>query len=309
MSDKSSMLAKDFIAPLYMNKLQGRVMTVPPRRKNKREILVVYGHISNLEHIFPLAKSLSKFGRVTIPDMPGFGGMQALYRIGEEPSLDALADYMAAFVKLAYKRRRVTIVGLAYGFCVVTRMLQKYPELAKRVDATISIGGYVHYEEFQMTSLKRHAIIGGAKLLAVRPMAWFVRTFVMRPLFVRLATGMGSYEHDLSGRPKRPGSWYETHAASLWKANDMRTYMLTISEAYRLNLCNKQVGIPVYHMAYAEDAKRSQRIVEQHMRIIFSDCHVSLVAHDEIRTKLDQTEKPFLAKTISEMLAHRPMQA
>src|ERR1700734_583988 len=97
---------EDYIVPLNMNGLQGRMLRLPAPLNKKREILFVYDRHSSLERWWPLARELNRYGGVTMPDLPGFGGMHSLYRIGEKPSLDALADYLAAFMKLRYKRRR-----------------------------------------------------------------------------------------------------------------------------------------------------------------------------------------------------------
>jgi pimeloyl-ACP methyl ester carboxylesterase len=102
----------------------------------------VYGHHSSLERWWGVVQDLNQYGGVTMPDLPGFGGMQSLYKIGEKPDVDTLADYLAAFVKLRYKRRRVTIAGLSFGFVVATRMLQRYPDLVKKVDLLISVAGF-----------------------------------------------------------------------------------------------------------------------------------------------------------------------
>src|SRR5690606_29130786 len=120
-----------------------------PARKN-RQILLVYGHHASLERMFGLAEELNKYGSITMPDLPGFGGMESFYKIGEKPTLDNLADYLASFIKLRYKRRRVSILAMSFGFLVVTRMLQRYPELVKKVDVLVSIVGFCHHQDFKM---------------------------------------------------------------------------------------------------------------------------------------------------------------
>jgi hypothetical protein len=41
--------AVDFIVPLNMNGLQGRMLSAPPTKQKKREIMLVYGHHAKLE--------------------------------------------------------------------------------------------------------------------------------------------------------------------------------------------------------------------------------------------------------------------
>src|ERR1019366_5253595 len=114
------------IFPLNMNGLQGRMLKAPSKSKS-REILMVYGHHVTLERWFGLAEELLRYGGVTMPDLPGFGGMESLHKIGEKPSLDIYADYLASFIKLRYKQRRLTIVAEGFGFLAATRMLQRFP--------------------------------------------------------------------------------------------------------------------------------------------------------------------------------------
>jgi pimeloyl-ACP methyl ester carboxylesterase len=117
------------IEPLHINGMRGRMLHLPAKNKNKREILVIYGHHSLLERWWGLVQNFNDFGGVTMPDLPGFGGMESFHKIGKQATLDNYADYMAAFIKLRYRRKKVSIVGISFGFLVATRMLQRYPEL------------------------------------------------------------------------------------------------------------------------------------------------------------------------------------
>src|SRR5689334_10233567 len=101
----------DYVVPLNMNGLRGRMLRLPPPARKKREILLIYGHHASIERMFGLAENLNRYGGVTLPDLPGFGGMQSFYRLNEKPTLDNLADYLASFVKLRYKRQKVSILA------------------------------------------------------------------------------------------------------------------------------------------------------------------------------------------------------
>ena len=74
---------EDYIVPLNMNGLNGRMMHMPAPKGRKREILVLYGHHSSLERWFGLAQVINRYGAVTMPDWPGFGGMDSFYKIGD----------------------------------------------------------------------------------------------------------------------------------------------------------------------------------------------------------------------------------
>jgi pimeloyl-ACP methyl ester carboxylesterase len=145
---KAKLNPADYIIPLNMNGLQGRMLYMPAPKGKRRDILLIYGHHSSLERWFGLAQVLNRYGSVTMPDLPGFGGMQSFYKIGKKPTIDNMADYLAAFVKMHYKRKRLTIVGMSFGFVVATRMLQRFPELIKKVDLMVSLVGFAHRDDF-----------------------------------------------------------------------------------------------------------------------------------------------------------------
>ena len=54
--------AADYIYPLKMNGLRGRMLRMPPPAGKKREILYVYGHHSSLERWWGLVQELNQYG-------------------------------------------------------------------------------------------------------------------------------------------------------------------------------------------------------------------------------------------------------
>jgi pimeloyl-ACP methyl ester carboxylesterase len=242
-----------------MNGLQGRKLRMPGRKN--REILIVYDAPTTLEHLFGLATSLASYVTVTIPDLPGFGGMQSFYRLHEKPTVDAQADYLAAFVKMQYKRRRITILGMSYGFVIATRMLQKYPELAAKVDTVISCFGYVHHEDFKlqpnrwwrgtMTRVASWAVPGSLIQLCLR-----------RPLLRLLGQRKAT---QASG----PESMQPDLKIERLRRNDFRTRMRSEYNKLQLDLCNKQVPLEVYHLCVAGDSLLDNQIIEQHLGVIY----------------------------------------
>jgi pimeloyl-ACP methyl ester carboxylesterase len=150
MSDKKQII-EDNITPLFMNGLEGRMLRMPGTKSGGREILLVYGAGMNIESTLPLVEELRTFGVVTVPDLPGLGGMTSFFKVGEKPTVDNFAAYLAAFIKLRYKHRRVTIVAVDSGLAMVTRMLQRYPTVTKKTDMVIAIGGTTHKHDFQLS--------------------------------------------------------------------------------------------------------------------------------------------------------------
>jgi pimeloyl-ACP methyl ester carboxylesterase len=274
MVNKKPRSPEDFIAPLYMNGLQGRMLRLPPPKNKTKEILFVYGHHSSLERWWGVVQDLNQYGAVTMPDLPGFGGMESLYKIGEKPTIDTLADYLAAFVKMRYKRRNVTIAGLSFGFVVATRMLQRYPDLTKKVDLMVSVVGFAHRDDFTFTRPRYLAYLAGAKLFSMRGPAFFFRNVLLHPVVLRLAyarTHNARQKFQSVDRSKRKEIMdFEVY---LWHANDVRTHMLTSAEFLRLDNCTKPVDLPVWHISVKADRYFDNHLVEQHLRVIYKDFH------------------------------------
>ncbi len=262
----------DFIAPLHMNGLQGRLLRIPPPGNRKREILFVYGHHSSLERWWGLVQVMNRYGGVTMPDLPGFGGMESFYKLGEKPDMDTMADYLAAFVKMRYKRKRVTIVGLSYGFTVVTRMLQRYPDLTKKVDLLISVVGFAHHEDFTFTRTRMFLYRTGARACSTRLGAGIFRLTALQPFVLRAAyaktRGASEKFAAVEGDEFDETMDFEIY---LWHANDVRTHMKTSLEFLSLDNCHKQIDLPVYHVSVKNDRYFDHDLVEQHLRVIFTD--------------------------------------
>ncbi len=280
---KKKLDLNDYIFPLFMNGLQGRMLRMPAPKNKKREILFIYGLHASLERQFGIAEFLNKYGAVTMPDLPGFGGMQSFYKIGEKPSIDNLADYLASFIKLRYKNKKVTIMAVSFGFVVVTRMLQKYPDLAKKVELLVSVVGFVHHDEFLYKRRNKTFFRYVASFFSNRAPAWFCRNIILRPAFIRATYRHVAERHaklkdaDVAERDRRID-----FEVTLWQSNDIRTYMDNLVSMFKLDLCTKQVNLPVHHIAVAHDAYFDNHLVSEHMKVIYSDVTVvssRLLAH------------------------------
>ncbi len=307
MPHKISNNPADYIGPLYMNGLHGRMLRIPGPPRKKREILLIYGHHSSLERLFGLAQDISRYGTVTMPDLPGFGGMESFYKLGEKPSLDNLADYLAAFVKLNYKRRRVSIMGMSMGFLVATRMLQRYPELAKKVDILISVVGFVHRDDFKFRQHNYLLMRYGSSFFSNFLPAWFAKTFVLRAPLIRLAYRSVADRHSkMRDADKIELKRRIDFEVVLWKCNDIRTYMDTTVSMLTADLCKERVDIPVYHIAVPGDRYFDNKIVEQHLNVIYSKVEVivsKVSAHAPTIIATAEDIEPFVPPKIRRMLA------
>ena len=260
--------------PLNMNGLEGRMLKMPAPSGSNREVLLIYGHHAMLERWWGLVQNLNELGAVTMPDLPGFGGMDSFYKIGRKPTIDAYADYLAAFIKLRYKRKRVTIVGISFGFVVVTRMLQRYPELVKKVDLLVSMVGFMHRDDFLFSRRKRFIFRRVTRLFATRPAATTIRYVGLNRFTIT------HLSRHLSNSKKRfievtPEEFMDTmeFEVKLWQANDVRTHWSTTSEFLDVDNCAKRISLPVYHVVSSNEHYFDNEVVKQHMLVVFSDYH------------------------------------
>ncbi len=263
----------DFIVPLTIDGLSGRMLHMPSRNQHKREILFVYGHHSTLERWWGLMEVLNRYGSVTMPDLPGFGGMDSFYKIGQQPTIDALADYLAAFIKWRYKRKRVTIAGMSFGFVIATRMLQRYPELVSKVDLLVSIVGFARYDDFTFTRQRYWFYRLSTQALSFQIPAILFRylclnSYVLRAIYARTHNAKKKFEAAVS---KEDFDRLMDVEVELWQKNDVRTHMFTSVEFLTFDNTTKQVEIPVWHVSAQNDHYFDNTVVEQHMRCIFTD--------------------------------------
>lgn len=301
----------EFIVPLSINGLHGRVLAIPSAKKTrKREILLVYGHHSSLERMFTIALSLSEYGNVTMPDLPGFGGMDSFYKIGEEPNLDNMADYLATFIKLKYKKRTITIAAMSWGFLVATRMLQKYPELCKQVDLYISFVGFTHKDEFKVST--KYQLFG--KTLA-RTFSGPVSSKIFRYVFLQPFVIKSIYRLQAKSHPKMQGADKQELAKRLnfevvlWHCNDVRTYMYTNYVMLTLNLLDYPVDLPVVHVRVDSDQYFDNKKVEKNLAKIFTKV-ISAKAHlpNHAPTIIDDVDQAgaIIPASVRKMLARKP---
>lgn len=264
----------DYIVPLNINGLEGRMMHVPAPAKAKQEILLVYGHHAMLERWWSLVQNLNTYGAVTMPDLPGFGGMDSFHKIGKYPDVDAFADYLAAFVKMRYRRKRVTIMAISFGFTVVTRMLQRYPELANKVVLLVSLVGFMRYDDFVYSDRQRNFYKRATRVFATRPFAFFIRRallnkFILTTLYAKLPN---SKRRMIEVGPDEFKATMDFEV-QLWQANDVRTHWLTTSEFFKVDNCGVPIDLDICHVASKEDHYFNNEIVKQHMLVVFNKYH------------------------------------
>jgi pimeloyl-ACP methyl ester carboxylesterase len=289
----------DYIAPLNINGLEGRMLHLPGPKPNSKEILLLYGHHSNLERWWGVILTLNHSAAVTMPDLPGFGGMDSFYKIGKKPTLDNMADYLAAFVKMRYKRRPVIIAGMCFGFVVATRMLQRYPELSRKVIMIVSIAGLAHHDDFRFGKVRRTSYLALTRLFRHRLPAAAFRAVCLRPGVIRTFYGRThNAKHKFAGvDSKAEFNRLMNFEIGLWRNNDVRTLMFSSRELLRLDNCKVRVNLPVWSVVPKVDHIFDQHLIEQHLRVIFKGYHgivTNMTAHAPTLIEDELTAAPLV---------------
>ena len=269
---KTAKSAADYILPLYMSGLSGRMLYMPSQKKKGRDILFVYGQHSSLERWWGIAQVLNDYGAVTMPDLPGFGGMTSLYKIGGKPDIDSLADYLAAYFKWRYKnKKRVTIVGMSLGLLITTRMLQRYPQLAKKVDLVVSVVGFTHNEDFVYSRRRKLLFRFTCRLLAQRVFGWMHRNLMIRR---RILTRFYRNHEKYTGKENEEFRKTIDAEIILWRINDFRTQMISNVEMLKVDLTKQRIDLPIIHVSPKHDRYFNHVRVEEHLRRIYKDYKV-----------------------------------
>ena len=247
-------------------------MHLPSINKSKREILFIYGQHSSLERLWGLTLEMNKLGAVTVPDLPGLGGMTSLYKIGKPATIDNMAEYLASFIKFKYKNKTFTILGMSLGFAIVTRMLQKYPELVKRVDFVISAAGFSHHDDLTFSPTRMFLYTNASRVFSRRVPAFLFRHIALQPIVLRAI-----YHRTHNAKEKfsqaSPEDFEQMMQAEiqLWHINDVRTQFKNYLEMFYLDNTKVRIDLPVYYVASQFDHYFDIVKVEEHMRRIFTD--------------------------------------
>lgn len=271
---KNEKAAARHIEPLHINGMAGRMLYLPPKSKNAREILVIYGHHSSLERWWGLAENFNDFGAVTMPDLPGFGGMESLYKAGRSATLDTYADYMASFIKMRYRHKKVSIVGISFGFLVATRMLQRYPELTGKVEVLVSAMGFMHRNNFKFSPARYAFYRYTAAFMAIPPLPVLFRHTLLSSRVIRAAyarTSNAKHKFNQAGTNKKKYDDMMDMEVKLWQNNDVRSYMRTTVELLTVDNTTRHIALPVWHVYTPHDNYFENTIIEQQMRVVFTD--------------------------------------
>jgi pimeloyl-ACP methyl ester carboxylesterase len=263
-----------YIVPIELNGLKGRMVEAPTTAKKKDlNILFIHGSHSAQERLSGVAELMQQFGNVCMPDLPGHGGMDHFYSIGEKPSIENYADYLAGFIKLHYgKRKKFVVVGYSFGFIVVTRMLQKYPDLHKQILDVISIAGTVHGDELRFSKTRKFWYT-----LVLNFLSWPLSSWVMREVFLRRWCLGSFYTKTYNAKEKFAGldKAAKRHAVDfevmLWRVNHIPTWCVTSLAIMYGDLVTGASQMPLNLISIVVDNDRYFHgdVCEQHFKMLY----------------------------------------
>lgn len=275
MPHKNSPIPKTQIHAMDLNGLKGRILRLENSKK-KREILLIYGHHSSLERIYGIAEALADYGNVTVPDLPGFGGMDSLYSIGLDANFDNIADYLAAFIKTKYKNKKFTVAAFSIGFAITTRMLQKYPEIADKVDILVSVAGFTKRDDFKLSNGIQFFYRSVSKAFSGPIMSKFFRYLILNTYILKTFYRFTpNARHKFRGLSKEEFKKYIYFEVELWHNNEIRTYLKTSYAMLTADLTNEKVNLKVHHISIGDsDQYFNNDVVEKHLNMIYKGCIV-----------------------------------
>lgn len=290
------------VRSLDMNGMGGRMVVLPATADTTSEIFFVYDRCSSLEQWSALLEYLRRFGTVTAPDLPGFGGMASFYTINVRPNINNYADYLAAFFKLRFRRKQVVIVGVGFGMVVVTRMLQRYPHLAKHVRQVVSIGGYTSCGDLR-PARRRYWV---QRVMYRTGSLWIPAFIVCRLYFNRfmlprlIARSPGAVR--ITDSEERLA--YITAEITTWRNNDFRTRMFVNSELLTFDNCGKRLTLPLWHVVPGGQDAHTQHEIEQRLRVIFEEvtCFETTVTEQQLGELTTSTASKLIPPRLRQLL-------
>jgi len=260
------------VAEINMNRLNGRMLNYPSRKDKPLNILFIYGQHSSIERWRGFIQFLHDFGNVTVPDLPGFGGMDSFYNIKKLPSIENYASYLASFIKMKYKKTKIVIVAVDLGFVITTKMLQDYPELSKNVTLLIGIKAYADSSDLKMTSFQRLHKRLISSLLSKAVIARLFYLLAIKTNLIKIKyRGDLAYLKSYNEKSRLKYLAILKSELALWRINDLRSYMYTTNQLLSFSNCGQKVNVPLWHLIIDTDLMINNRQAEKHIKQIFSN--------------------------------------
>jgi len=271
-----SSVDKLYIHPLKYKTLVGR-QAIIGKKNVKLNIVYIYGTHSSLERSWGIIQALSDYGNLYAPDMPGFGGMDSLYKIKQVASIDNLADFIIDYLEHQFDGQKYCLIGLSFGFVVITRALQKKPQLKNNVLSLVSLSGFSKYDEFKFSRIRHFGYLQGSRFFDHYLLSRFFEKIVLSNFVLS-----NFYLRTYNAKNKLIGSVmdYEKQVkfeVNLWHQNDVRTWLHTTREFLKLDNTKKKIDLNLLHVTAKNDNFFDYQKVINNFKLIFKQVDYDLV--------------------------------
>lgn len=277
-------IPEEYLSPINIGGLRGRLLTLPARKEadEHKTILLLPGIHSSQERMYSNAQFYSRYGRVLVPDLPGFGGMDSFFTIGADPDIDTFADYIYTFIRIhKLDKKQIRIVAMSFGFMIATRLLQKHPELVENVEFVVSFVGFGRTSDFEYKPMKNGIVKAAIKFGSTRNGSVIVRTLVFNKLSLRLMFAsfrLFNPKYMIDDRDKRRAS--TEMELDLWTKNDTRTRFYTwgILTDFDLTKGQKPIDLDEHNLTTKKDQYVNAERVRKTMRKLYKRNHDHLLS-------------------------------
>jgi pimeloyl-ACP methyl ester carboxylesterase len=293
------------VRDLEVSSLHGRILTHPIRKPTLgRTIVFVYGIHGSLERFYGIVHYLALFGTIYVPDLPGFGGMDSFYQIGQKPTLDAFGDYLATVIAQELPEdTRLTLIGLSYGFVVITRMLARHPDLRSRVDLIISAMGLAEGSDIKMNFATRATVESLLFIGRTPVLGRLMQKIITNPITLRLTYTDRNPKMRSLPRSERPG--YIAFESYLWKCNDMRTYGTSMHELLNYAQPDTHLDLPLEHIETRQDHWLDVDLAARHLRGIYRSVRIhtsAITNHGGVAYADEKEAEAIIPATVTKLL-------
>lgn len=287
-------IPEKYIRAININGMNGRLMIIPAKKKSKanKKWLLVYGHHSSLERMYSVAQYMSNYGEVIVPDLPGFGGMDSFYKIGSKPSFENLAGYLNSIIKLYIRNGKFSVFSMSFGFLVVTKMLQLYPSLTKRIEKNASLVGFGSHKDFEFQGLRIKLGRMLARILATGPGSKLVRITLLNKISLNFLL-----KHFLHKRSKfkhlKESEIKDTidMERELWMINDPRTHFHTLLDMMSLDFTSQKIDLKLLNIASKNDQWFNSKSVKKSLAAIYKNLTTDIANMETHGASVVATEK------------------
>jgi pimeloyl-ACP methyl ester carboxylesterase len=304
MLDKLHALCEPYLQPLELNGMRGRQMIHPARDKaHNDDILFIYGIHGNMERFYGIVHYLANFGNVSMPDLPGFGGMDTFYSVGKKPTFDEYADYMYDYIKAHYGDKKFKLAALSYGFVVATRMFQRHPDIKDQITLVISVVGIADSDNFGVSKRTVRLFKTIFFLFRHQPTRWLAYHVAFSEMVLR-RTYKPNHPKMVALAPEdRPA--FIAFESYLWRINDLRTYGFAMRELFTFHHPKGKIPVKIHHIGTPHDHWLNDKKVQMHLHELYDGVtvHISPIKnHGGTAYDSEDEAKEIMPPSIVELL-------